>query len=175
MLWTVLNIESRRTFTVPNSTTADNIVVWQNAMGTSLGESFVFVTGQNMTNLNSITLTEQAAHPRAEDMLWIDSITEHLMLGIENLHEIGGNDSGLATSTDNGIVQFDGTIGSLLQDSDVCIDNSDNITGVKSILFTLLASNPGVLGTMWFNGSSGIMCVSSDQMLPLHKCLQIKL
>jgi hypothetical protein len=69
MLRTVLNIESRRSFTVPNSTTTDNIVVWQNATGTSLGESSVSITGQNMTNLNSITLTEQAANPGAEDTL----------------------------------------------------------------------------------------------------------
>jgi hypothetical protein len=91
MSWTVLNIESRRTFTVPNSTTANNIVVWQNTTGTNLEESSVPITGQNMTNLNSIILTEQAMNPGAEDMLWIDSATGHLMLGTKNLHDIGGD------------------------------------------------------------------------------------
>jgi hypothetical protein len=150
---------------VPNSTTTDNIVVWQNATGTSLGESSVSITGQNMTNLNSITLTEQAANPGAEDTLWIDSATGHLMLGTENLHDIGGDVSGPATSTDNGIARFDGTTGGLLQDSDVFIDDSDNITGVKSVSFTSSASNPGAAGTIWFNGGSGIMNLGSDQIV----------
>jgi hypothetical protein len=162
---TVLNIESGRSFTVPNSTTTDNIVVWQNATGTSLGESSVSITGQNMTNLNSITLTEQAVNPGAEDTLCIDSATGHLMLGTENLHDIGGDVSGPAVSTDNAIARFDGTTGGLLQDSDVCIDDSDNITGVKSVSFTSSASNPGAAGTIWFNGGLGIMNLGSEQII----------
>jgi hypothetical protein len=47
----------------------DNIVVWSNATGTSLGESSVSISGQDMTNLNSITLNEQATNPGADDTL----------------------------------------------------------------------------------------------------------
>jgi hypothetical protein len=79
------------------------------------------------------------------------------MLRTENLHDFGGYVLELATSTNDGITQFDGTTGGLLQNSDVCIDDSDNITGVKSVSFTSSASNPGALGTIWFNGSSSIM------------------
>jgi hypothetical protein len=138
----VLNIESGRSLTVPNSTMPDNIVVWSNATDTSLGESSVSISGQDMTNLNSITLNEQAANPGADDTLWIDSATGQLILRTQNLHKIGGDVSGPAVSTDNAIARFDGTTGGLLQDSDVCIDDSDNITGVKSVSFTSSASNP---------------------------------
>jgi hypothetical protein len=90
------------------------------------------------------------------------------MLGTQNLHEIGGDVSGPATSTDNAIARFDGTTGGLLQDSDVCIDDSDNITGVKSVSFTSSASNPGAAGTLWFNASgSGTISIGSNQLADL--------
>jgi hypothetical protein len=85
----VLNIESGRSFDVPNSTTVDNVVVWCNATGTSLGDSAVSLADQSLSGVNSITLVEQAANPGSGDTLWIDSSSGHLMLGDQNLHEIG--------------------------------------------------------------------------------------
>jgi hypothetical protein len=61
------------------------------------------------------------------------------MLGTENLHDIGSDVSGLAVSTDN--------------------------FGVKSVSFTLFASNPRAAGTVWFNGSSGILNLGSEQII----------
>jgi hypothetical protein len=65
----VLNIESRRSFIVPNSTTPDNIVAWSNATGTSLKKVSVSIVGQNMANLNLNTFNEQVANPSANDTL----------------------------------------------------------------------------------------------------------
>jgi hypothetical protein len=103
---TVLNIESGNAFTVPNSTTVNNLVVWNNTTGTNLGESSVYVASQNMSNLKSITLTELAANPGTDDTLWIDSATGHLMLGSENLHSVGGDVTGPVSSTDNAIARL---------------------------------------------------------------------
>ena len=44
-----------------------------------------------------------------------------------------GDVSGPLSSTDNAIVRFDGTGGKTLQDSNIVIDDSDNITGVEEI------------------------------------------
>jgi hypothetical protein len=169
MSCTVLNIESGNSFSVPNSTTMDNIVVWHNATGTSLGESSVSVASQNMTNLNSISLNEVAINPGTDDTIWIDSATGQLILGSQNLHEIGGDISGPATSTDNAVARWDGTTGGFMQDSNVLIDNSSNISGAKSVTFTSSASNPGTGGTVWFNARTATLCVGSNELVrPRH-------
>jgi hypothetical protein len=165
MSHSVLNIKSGRSFTVPNSTTPDNIVVWRNAKGTSLREASVSITGENMANLNSITLNEVAANPGANDTLWVDSAMGQVMLGTQNLHEIGGDVLGPAESTDNAIPKFDGSTGGLLQDSNVLIDDSDNVCGVKSILFTSSGSNPGAAGTLWFNARSGVLNTGCNEVI----------
>jgi hypothetical protein len=167
MSLTVLNIESGNSFSVPNSTTVDNIVVWRNASGTSLGESSVSVASQNMTNLKSITLTELAANPGTDDTLWIDSATGQLMLGNQNLHEIGGDISGPATSTDNAVARWDGITGGLVQDSNVLIDDSSNISGAKSVTITSSASNPGAGGTVWFNAGTATLRVGNNELADL--------
>jgi hypothetical protein len=113
MACTVLNIESGNAFTVPNSTTVNDLVVWNNITGTNLGKSSVSVASQNMSNLKSITLTKLAANPGTDNTLWIDSATAHLMLESENLH------SGLASSTNNAIARYDGITRGIVQDSSI--------------------------------------------------------
>jgi hypothetical protein len=162
---TVLNIESGNAFTVPNSTTVNNLVVWNNTTGTNLGESSVSVASQNMSNLKSITLTELAANPGTDDTLWIDSATGHLMLGSENLHSVGGDVTGPASSTDNAIARYDGITGGIVQDSSVLIDDTNNLSGAKSITFTSSASNPGAGGTLWYNAGSGAMNIRSAEIV----------
>lgn len=46
---------------------------------------------------------------------------------------IAGSVTGPGTSTDNAVVRFDGAGGTLVQNSGVIVDDSDNITGVASI------------------------------------------
>lgn len=45
----------------------------------------------------------------------------------------GGTISGPATTTDNALVRWDGATGSSVQNSDIIVDDSENITGVNSI------------------------------------------
>jgi hypothetical protein len=162
---TVLNIESGNAFTVPNSTTVNNLVVWNNTTGTNLGKSSVSVASQNMSNLKSITLTELAANPGTDDTLWIDSATGHLMLGSENLHSVGRDVTGPVSSTNNAIARYDGITGGIVQDSSILIDDTNNLSGAKSITFTSSASNLGTRGTLWYNAGLGMMNIGSAKIV----------
>jgi hypothetical protein len=141
----------------------NNFVVWNNTTSTNLDESSVSVASQNMSNLKLITLTELATNPGTDDTLWIDSATGHLMLGSENLHSVGRDVTGPASSTDNAIARYDGITESIVQDSSVLIDNTNNLSSAKSITFTSSASNPGAGGTLWYNAGSGMMNIGSTK------------
>jgi hypothetical protein len=143
----------------------NNLVVWNNTTGTNLGESSVSVASQNMSNLKSITLTELAANPGTDDTLWIDSAMGHLMLGSENLHSVGGNVTSPASSTDNAIARYDGITGGIVQDSSILIDDTNNLSGAKSITFTSSVSNPGAGGTLWYNAGLGTMNIGSAKIV----------
>jgi hypothetical protein len=143
----------------------NNLVVWNNTTGTNLGESSVSVASQNMSNLKSITLIELAANPGTDDTLWIDSATGHLMLGSENLHSVGGDVTGPASSTDNAIARYDRITGGIVQDSSVLIDDTNNLSGAKSITFTSSVANPGAGGTLWYNAGSGVMNIGSAEIV----------
>jgi hypothetical protein len=152
---------------MPNSTTVNNIVVWHNATGTSLGESSVSVASQNMANLNSISLNEVAINPSTDDTIWIDSTTGQLILGSQNIHEIGGDISRPATSTDNVVAYWDGTIGGLMQDSNMLIDDSSNTSRAKSVTFTSSALNPGAGRTVWYNARTTTLRIGNNELADL--------
>jgi hypothetical protein len=54
-----------------------------------------------------------------------------------------------------------------MQDSNVLIDDSSNISGVKSVTFTSSASNPGAGRTVWFNAGSATLCVGSNEIVDI--------
>jgi hypothetical protein len=87
------------------------------------------------------------------------------MLGSENLHSVGGDVTGPASSTNNAIARYDGLTGGIVQDSSVLIDDTNNLSGAKSITFTSSASNPGAGGTLWYNAGSGAMNIGSAQIV----------
>jgi hypothetical protein len=118
-----------------------------------------------MSNLKSITLTELAANPGTDDTIWIDSATGQLMLGSENLHSVGGDVTSPVSSTDNAIARYDGITGGIVQDSSILIDDTNNLSGAKSITFTSSASNPGTGGTLWYNAGSGSMNIGSAKIV----------
>jgi hypothetical protein len=123
------------------------------------------VAFQNMSNLKLITLTELATNPGTDDTLWIDSVTGHLMLESENLHSVGRDVTGPASSTDNTIARYDGITGGIMQDSSVLIYDTNNLSGAKSITFTSSASNPGTGGTLWYNAGLGLMNIGSTKIV----------
>jgi hypothetical protein len=141
----------------------NNLVVWNNTTSTNLGKSSVSVASQNMSNLKSITLTELATKPRTNDTLWIDSTMGHLILGSENLHSVGRDVTGLASTTNNAIARYDGITGGIVQDSSILIDDTNNLSGAKSITFTSSAANPGARGTLWYNAGLGLMNIGSTK------------
>jgi len=66
-----------------------------------------------------------------------------------------GGVTGPVSSTDNAIVRWDGTGGGTLQDSGITIDDSDNISGVTTVLFSSEVDNgnTGASQTVtWANG-----------------------
>jgi hypothetical protein len=87
------------------------------------------------------------------------------MLGSENLHSVGRNVIGLASSTNNVIARYDGITGGIVQDSSILIDDTNNLSGAKSITFTLSAANPGTGGTLWYNAGSSVMNIGSAKIV----------
>jgi hypothetical protein len=71
----------------------------------------------------------KAVNPGTNDTIWIDIATGQLMIGSQNLHEIGGDISGPAYLTNNAVAHWDGITGGIMQDSNVLIDESSNISG----------------------------------------------
>jgi hypothetical protein len=123
------------------------------------------MANQSLSGVKSVTLIEQAVNPGSTNTIWVNSATSHLILGNQNLHEIGGDISGPSESRNNAITCWDGLTGGLIKDSDVCIDDSDNITAVKSIFFVNSVSNPGAAGTTWFNARSGILNIGNKEIV----------
>lgn len=58
-----------------------------------------------------------------------------------------GNVVGPSSATDNCVVRFDGTTGKLIKNSGVCIDNSNNVTGVVALTYSGQLTSTVVTGT----------------------------
>jgi len=59
---------------------------------------------------------------------------------LDNEHIVAKPVTGPATSTDNAVVRWDSTSGSVVQDSSVIIDDSDNIGGITTLTATNIAA-----------------------------------
>ena len=60
---------------------------------------------------------------------------------LDNEHVVARPVTGPASSTDNAVVRWDGTSGSVTQDSGVTIDDSDNVGGVTTLTATNVAAH----------------------------------
>ena len=60
---------------------------------------------------------------------------------LDNEYLVAKPVTGPATSTDNAVVRWDGTSGSVVQDSSVIIDDSDNVSGVTTLTATNIAAH----------------------------------
>lgn len=93
------------------------------------------------------------------DIVWPEGVTLSPVAG-------GG------TSTDNAIPRWDGTSGTLLQDSSVLIDDSDNITGVGSIdmsttstsVLTVPLGTAAAPSVAFGDGDTGLYEASDDNL-----------
>lgn len=60
---------------------------------------------------------------------------------LDNEHVVAKPVTGPASSTDNAVVRWDGTSGSVTQDSGVTIDDSDNMGGITTLTATNIAAH----------------------------------
>ena len=67
---------------------------------------------------------------------------------------LGGNVVGPASATDNAVARFDTTTGKLIQNSTVIIDDTGNVSGVKSQSYTGVIPTSQAIGTMWFDSAT---------------------
>ena len=71
---------------------------------------------------------------------------------------------GPASSTDNAIVRFNGTTGTLLQNSGVTIDDNNNIVSPRSVQFSGSVPATIPIGTMWFDGSTDTLNIQQNNI-----------
>lgn len=57
-------------------------------------------------------------------------------------------------STNYAVVRFDGTTGTVIQNSSVTVDDTANVAGVKSQTFTGVTPTSPAIGTLWFDSSN---------------------
>jgi hypothetical protein len=58
------------------------------------------------------------------------------------------------SSTNHAVVRYDGTTGTVIQNSSVTVDDTGNVAGVKSQAFTGVAPTSPAIGTLWFDSSN---------------------
>jgi hypothetical protein len=58
------------------------------------------------------------------------------------------------TVTDNAITRYDGATGKLIQNSTVIVDDTGNVSGVKSQAFTGAIPTSPAIGTIWFDSAT---------------------
>jgi len=80
---------------------------------------------------------------------------------IANWDEASDDIDTIASSTDNGIVRFDGTAGGTIQDSGVLIDDSDNLSGVVNLTATGTSTFDTAL-TGWAKLTSGVLSAQTS-------------
>jgi hypothetical protein len=90
------------------------------------------------------------------------------MLGSENLHSVGRDVTGPASSADNAIAKYDGITGGIMQDSSILIDDTNNLSSAKSITFTSSVANPGAI---WYNAGLGLMNIGSAKYVAVGTVL----
>ena len=72
-----------------------------------------------------------------------------------------GDVNGPGSSTDNAVVRFDGTSGTLIQNSVVTIDNSGNAAGVNAVTFdTTPTTPPTAEGSLYWDSADGNQTLS---------------
>lgn len=65
-----------------------------------------------------------------------------------------GNVNGPSSATDNALARFNGTTGSLLQNSGIIVDDSNNVTGMGTLACGAIVSSGTVTGTGFVSASS---------------------
>lgn len=105
-------------------------------------------------------LTDEAT-PANADLVLVERASDAGIRKVElqNLPGAGGAGDvvGPAGATDNAIARHDGTTGKLLQDSDVLIDDSENITGIATTNYVPQTAPANVEGTMYYDSDEKAM------------------
>jgi hypothetical protein len=113
-----------------------------------------YVSGETYTVTRAQGGTSGATHTAltAVNIVDVAELYNEITAAIDVIDTtITGKVSGPASATDNAIVRYDGATGKLVQDSDVLIDDSNNVTGVVGITTT---GNGIIGGTLAVNGAA---------------------
>jgi len=99
--------------------------------GDAVSQSFIFIQEGNVNGMTGwLCININGSDIVATDALLFSLIT--------------GDISGTGASTDNAIVRWDGTTGTMIQDSSILVDDSNNMTGLQYLQFSDITapSNP---------------------------------
>ena len=72
------------------------------------------------------------------------------------------------SSLDNEVVRFNGTTGTSIQGSNVLINDTQGITGAKSLTISTGATNPGSDTTLWVRDSVSHLLFGAVDLLARH-------
>lgn len=118
------------------------------------GTSVVQVGAGNLTGLGDVNVTS----PTNNQILKYDSATSKWINGTGGGG--AGDVVGPVSSTDNAITRFDGTTGTLIQNSTVTLDDDGNVINANSLgLDTTPGTVPATVGTMSWDDGDGVPSV----------------
>lgn len=115
----------------------------------SAATSFIFVEEGTINSDTGWICTNN----KPNDIIGTDSLSFMQFAG----NGADGDMNGPGISTDNSIPRFDGITGTILQDSGVLLDDSDNITGVVGITASGTVSGNALLSTTSMTAASVIL------------------
>ena len=104
----------------------------------------------NISDANSMAITPNASNPNpGGETLWINSSDGNkLYRGSVNVEDTGATDvTGPVSSTDNAIARFDGVTGKVIQNSNVIVDDLDNLITSGTVQTDAVISFPGTGAT----------------------------
>jgi hypothetical protein len=65
----------------------------------------------------------------------------------------------------NAIARYDGITEGVIQDSSVLIDDTSNLSNIKSVILISSRANPGSSRILWYNAGSGIMNIGAAKIV----------
>lgn len=129
------------TLTVPSSSTDREIVIWDGTTGKKIGggHGVLISAAGDIEDVRTTNILAGPSNPGDDQTVWIRAADGHLMRGEVDLEDVVGGPAS-ASSTDNAITRWDGTDGTMIQDSTVLLSDTNVFTVSGQ---TLLYADPG--------------------------------
>jgi len=150
----------------PSSATDNGIVRFDTTTGKLIQNSGVTINDtSDIDGSRSINFITSVSNPGSTNTLWIRSSDNHLMRNNVDVEASGTGDVvGPSSATDNAIVRFDTTTGKLIQNSGVTINDTNDLSGIRSTTFTSNASNPAGTNSLWLNSTNSHIYKGSNDL-----------